>query len=205
MSQIQVSDVKKQQIVKAAHTILVKNGYAATTISQVAAEAGVSRGLLHYYFKNKEDILATVVRTNMESSADLAHAIFVQSKTADELAANLMNGLREMLKIESDVYNLFFESHVMARQSPLIANELKILYRKFRHAVHRGLENANQRGIIAPHFPLEGPAALITGIIDGIWIQMVTEPELAENQAVWDATEASFKAVLTRSASKQME
>jgi hypothetical protein len=34
---------------------------------------------------------------------------------------------------------------------------------------------------------------------------MVTEPELAENKAVWDATEASFKALLTGSASKLME
>jgi hypothetical protein len=34
---------------------------------------------------------------------------------------------------------------------------------------------------------------------------MVTEPELAENLAVWDATEASFKAVLTRRTGGQME
>ena len=190
------TDLKKQQIIKAAHTILVRNGYAATTISQVAAEAGVSRGLLHYYFKNKEEILATVVRTNTESSANLAEAIFTRSKTADELAKNLTNGVREMLRVESDVYNLFFESHVMARQSSLIANELKTLYRNFREAVHRGLENAKQRGIIAPMFPLEGLAALITGIIDGIWIQMVTEPKLAENEAIWETTEKSFLAAL---------
>ena len=190
------SDKKKHKIIKAAHTILVKNGYAAATISQVAAEAGVSRGLLHYYFKNKEEILATVVRTNMESSADLAKAIFDQAQTVNGLASSLTNALREMLKIDSDVYNLFFESHVMARQSPLIAEELKALYRDFRHAVHRGLEAAKNRGIIAPEVPLQGVAALITGIIDGIWIQMVTEPELADIQAIWDAAQASFKAAL---------
>ena len=61
------SDEKTQAILKAAGACLGERGYAATTIAEIAAQAGVSRGLLHYYFKSKEELLAQVVRAGADA------------------------------------------------------------------------------------------------------------------------------------------
>jgi len=66
MRQSKKSDEKSRRILAAVRSILAQKGYAGTTINLVAAEANVSRGLLHYYFKNKEEMLATVIKENMQ-------------------------------------------------------------------------------------------------------------------------------------------
>src|SRR2546423_15723464 len=53
---------KAKRIVRAMRTSVARRGAAASTFDHVAQEAGVSRGLLHYYFGTKERLLVEVVR-----------------------------------------------------------------------------------------------------------------------------------------------
>src|SRR5215207_5996035 len=53
---------KAQRIIAAMRASVGKRGAAASTFDHVAREAGVSRGLLHYYFGSKERLLVEVVR-----------------------------------------------------------------------------------------------------------------------------------------------
>jgi AcrR family transcriptional regulator len=54
---------RRAQIVRAATAVLARQGYESTSMKEIAGEAGVSSGLLHYYFGNKEELLAEVVRS----------------------------------------------------------------------------------------------------------------------------------------------
>ncbi len=45
----------KQKLFDAAINLFESQGYFATTIEQITAEAGVSKGLVYHYFKSKED------------------------------------------------------------------------------------------------------------------------------------------------------
>src|SRR2546423_12184275 len=53
---------KAQRIVEAMRVTVGRHGAAGATFDRVAREAGVSRGLLHYYFGTKERLLAATVR-----------------------------------------------------------------------------------------------------------------------------------------------
>ena len=53
---------KAKRIVDAMRESVAARGAAGSTFDHVAREAGVSRGLLHYYFATKERLLAEVVR-----------------------------------------------------------------------------------------------------------------------------------------------
>src|SRR3954453_15813495 len=53
---------KAKRIVRAMRTSVGRRGAAASTFDHVAQEAGVSRGLLPYYFGTKERLLVEVVR-----------------------------------------------------------------------------------------------------------------------------------------------
>jgi len=44
-------------ILEAARQVFMRHGYAGFTMRKVAAEAGISVGNLHYYYRNKEDLL----------------------------------------------------------------------------------------------------------------------------------------------------
>jgi AcrR family transcriptional regulator len=188
--------MKARKILAAANTVLAEKGYAATTISQVAAAAGVSRGLLHYYFKNKEEMLAKVVQANVETSLNLVATIFAECNTAEELATALTSALRATVERAPEFFHVFFESWALGRQSATIARELRTLYRRFREAIQEGLDELVSRGVIVPSLPTDGLAALLTGIFDGLGLQLVTEPELIESPSIWAATEKAIASVL---------
>src|SRR3984957_3254663 len=57
---------KAARIVEAMRTSVAARGIAGSTFDHVAREAGVSRGLLHYYFGTKERLLVEVVRRECE-------------------------------------------------------------------------------------------------------------------------------------------
>src|SRR5688500_3277471 len=58
---------KAQRIIAAMRASVGTRGAAGSTFDHVAREAGVSRGLLHYYFGSKERLLVEVVRHDGEA------------------------------------------------------------------------------------------------------------------------------------------
>lgn len=54
-------NVRKEQILTAAKKLFSQNGYYQTQIADIHREAGVARGTIYQYFKNKDDIFETLL------------------------------------------------------------------------------------------------------------------------------------------------
>lgn len=186
------ADPKAEKILGAARTILAQNGYMGTTISLVAKEAGVSRGLLHYYFKNKDEMLARVIKENMEISTVMISSVFDQNNTAQGYAKGITRLLRDVMENDPDFLSLFFEGFAVARHSSIVNQELAMLYGKFREALETCLEKAKKDKIIQPGLPVAALAAIITGMIDGMGLQLLTEPDLCRNLMIWESIETAI-------------
>ncbi|MEO1554752.1 MAG: helix-turn-helix domain-containing protein, partial [Pseudomonadota bacterium] len=61
-------DAKTEHIVRAGWAMFARYGYAKTTMSDIATEAGVARQTVYNAFASKEDILRAVVRVAGEES-----------------------------------------------------------------------------------------------------------------------------------------
>jgi AcrR family transcriptional regulator len=53
-------DSTEQKILAAAKKVFVSNGMAGARMQDIADEAGINKALLHYYFKNKEQLFQTI-------------------------------------------------------------------------------------------------------------------------------------------------
>ena len=51
--------------------LFIRQGYHATSISDVAQRAGVSKGLLYNYYEGKEDLLATMVEARIREVVEV--------------------------------------------------------------------------------------------------------------------------------------
>ena len=67
-----IAPVRREQIVKATIRCLARDGATGLRMKRVAAEAGVSQGILHYYFTNKRAMLIAALQT---VQADLDHRL----------------------------------------------------------------------------------------------------------------------------------
>ena len=190
------SDDKAIKIMEAAGHVLANKGYMGTTINAVAQQAGVSRGLLHYYFKNKEDMLAKVLKKNMEISTQMIARIFQAPGDAAEYAREITELLRGIMTRDPDFFHLFFEGYAVARHSTVVREELSNMYGQFRKALESGLVEAADQGFIRPDMPAAPLAAVITGLLDGMGLQLLTEPDLADCPDIWVGLEQSIMGLL---------
>jgi AcrR family transcriptional regulator len=61
-------DAKRQAILEIARDIFMKEGFAAASMSAIAARVGGSKGTLYNYFPSKEDLFIAVVEDRCETT-----------------------------------------------------------------------------------------------------------------------------------------
>ena len=68
----------KQKIMEFAKEHFSRYGYAGTNLEAIGKEAGVTRGPLYYYFKNKKELYAAVIEQEKIRVVDQYKQIFEQ-------------------------------------------------------------------------------------------------------------------------------
>ncbi|MGD0277963.1 MAG: TetR/AcrR family transcriptional regulator [Smithella sp.] len=61
MPRVSVKEKRRLQIIEALNDCLITTSFSKTSIKDIARKANVNHGVLHYYFKNKEDILLNYI------------------------------------------------------------------------------------------------------------------------------------------------
>ena len=54
-------DEREAQILRAAAAVIIRQGYDKTTMSDIAEEAGISRGTVYFYYKGKEELFEALL------------------------------------------------------------------------------------------------------------------------------------------------
>ncbi len=69
-------EAKRQQtradLLEAATRVFAENGFAATTLDQIAAEAGYTKGAIYSNFQSKEELILEVWEARFESTRDVS-------------------------------------------------------------------------------------------------------------------------------------
>jgi AcrR family transcriptional regulator len=63
-------NAKRRQIVDGARSVFLARGFDAASMGDIAKEAGVSKGTLYVYFKNKEELFAAIVQQECGTHAE---------------------------------------------------------------------------------------------------------------------------------------
>ncbi|MGH2833484.1 MAG: TetR/AcrR family transcriptional regulator [Solirubrobacteraceae bacterium] len=168
---------KPQRIVEAMRRSVASRGTAGSTFDHVAREAGVSRGLLHYYFGTKEQLLVEAVRRECEVRMDMLERQLSGAKTADDFIALMARNLQETVSSDPDFVTLVFELFTLSRRNEEIATEYRELLRRTREQVAGMLASAQEQGVLALHAEPEAVAEVLFSLADGFALRMLAEPQ----------------------------
>jgi AcrR family transcriptional regulator len=172
-----LSGEKAQRIIDAMRRSVAQRGTAASTFDHVSREAGVSRGLLHYYFGTKEQLLAEAVRRDCELRLELLESQLATAKTADDFIALMAQNLQETVRKEPDFVTLVFELFTLSRRNADIALEYAGLMRNTREHVSGMLAAAQRDGVLHLHAAPDAVAEVLFSLGDGMALRLLTEPE----------------------------
>ena len=168
---------KAQRIVEAMRSSVARRGVAGSTFDQVAREAEVSRGLLHYYFGTKERLLAEVVRRDCDLRMAALDEQLAGASDADGVVEALVESLRQFVEEEPEFITLVFELFTLSRRNDEIAAEFAELLRRIR--VHLGelLARKQAEGALRLRAEPEAVSDVLFALADGICMRMLAEPD----------------------------
>jgi AcrR family transcriptional regulator len=171
-----LSSEKALRIVEAMRKSVARRGTAGSTFDHVSREAGVSRGLLHYYFGTKEQLLVEAVRRDCELRMELLETQLSTAKTADDFINLMALNLQETVREDPDLVILLFELFTLSRRNADIAAEYAGLISGTREQVAELLAKAQREKILHLHAEPEAVAEVLFSIADGFALRMLTEP-----------------------------
>jgi AcrR family transcriptional regulator len=186
----QLSGEKAQRIVDAMRSSVALRGVAGSTFDHVARDAGVSRGLLHYYFGSKERLLAEVVKRDTELRLGMLDEQLARASSAADFIAMLRSTLEAMLREDTEFLTLSFEVFTLSRRNPEIAAEYLELVRRTREQVAAVLAAKQDEGVLTLHGEPEAIAEIIFGLGDGLALRLLGEPDRDHRATVEAGTRA---------------
>lgn len=85
MRDVKEPEIRRTEIMDAAMILFMEKGYTNTTTQDIVDKVNISRGLLYYHFKNKEDILYCLVeRYSDRLLKDIYSIVYDEDKSAIE-------------------------------------------------------------------------------------------------------------------------
>lgn len=170
---------RKEQILSAAFAVATRDGLEGLTIRRVAAEAGLSHGLVPFHFKSKDRLLAALLDRLFASTGafHVGPEILRLESPLERLLALLR---QEMARLTSDRtgIRLFFDFWHMGTRHPRIRAKMRAEFMRYREAFSPMVEQVLQAD---PHrfadVSPDGLAAVVVSFIKGSAVQAVIDPE----------------------------
>lgn len=190
-AQRELSGQKATRIVEAMRSSVARRGISGSTFEHVAREAGVSRGLLHYYFGTKEALLVEVVRRDAEHRIARLDEPLAAASSADEILQILVADLQDSIDNEPGFWVLLFELFTAGRRNPDIQREVGVLFSRTREHVAEIFRAKSSEGVLNLRHDADAVVGLLFALADGIALQMLSDPEGDHAPMIAAGTEAA--------------
>ncbi|MGQ0626238.1 MAG: TetR/AcrR family transcriptional regulator [Sporichthyaceae bacterium] len=169
-------DARRDELAAATRTTLAELGYAQTSLREIAANTDYSHGVLHYYFRDKVDLITHSVRQYKAECVTRYDALVADAVDADGLARAFGAAMAETAVVDADMHRLWYDLRNQAMFTPAFIDDVR--------AIDAGLQAMISR-VVGRYSELCGapsqlPEATTYALFDGLFLQALgrvsTEP-----------------------------
>ena len=174
-----ISD-RRHAIVNAATAALGREGFHSTSIKDIAAEAGVAPGLVHYYFASKEELLVAVLDgLSRDISRRWRSAIEGLRDPIDKVDAAL-TASADWVRSHPEFYRIVFDLHAIGFTNEPVRRGLEELWERQIADISEEVEAIYRDSGVPRALPPRRAAELIAAAVDGLalhWLAHGTDLE----------------------------
>lgn len=167
----------REQVLEAAARCFTDVGYHASSLRDIASEAGCTTGAIYSNFRGKPDLLLTLFeRHNQRLAAEIAIAAAKGQTPETQLARGAKRWMR-FLHEEPAWYQLLIEFWVLAVRDPELKVEYAERFRAVRIAIGSLIEDRARALGLEPTISGEELGSMAIALADGLALQRLTEPD----------------------------
>ncbi|HEY3557049.1 MAG TPA: TetR/AcrR family transcriptional regulator [Kribbella sp.] len=181
---------RRAQIVAAARTCVISEGFHKTTMADVIRESGLSAGAVYGYFKSKEEIVGAIAEDALGTIDELFEKILATEQPLTPLAA-LEATIEHVVTVAQrpggDVTRVAVQAWAEALRNESIREVAQDKYLRLRDHFLQIARRAQADGTLDPDVAAEDVAAVMFGMIPGFVLQRLL---------IGDVTPATYQAGL---------
>jgi TetR/AcrR family transcriptional regulator, transcriptional repressor of aconitase len=181
-------DARRRQILDAARRCFLRNGFHATSMQDVLAEAGLSAGAVYRYFRGKDEIIAAIAGEAVSEVAGALDSAFdaVDPPPLDEALGAAFLAIRRV-DADQGFARIALQVWGEAVRSPALNETLRGEFQRLLGSLTRLVQAYQSRGLMAADAPPEQVAQVLIGLLPGFVFQHVL---------IGDVDPAAFRAGL---------
>ncbi len=171
-----ILNLRRSQLTKAAYQVVSKKGYYNFTIKDIANEAGLSTGLVHYYFKDKQDLLLTLLK---EINSNVRHLLDMEIRESSDPREKLDIFITQAFNIverEQSYFYVLLDFWTQLNHNERMRNAIRKLYESYRSVCSGILSEGVEAGYFKEDMDIHYTATMIVSMIQGTIIQYVIDP-----------------------------
>jgi AcrR family transcriptional regulator len=183
------SEISVAHIVEAAMRVLARQGYAHSSLMDIANEVGMSKGAVHYHFPTKEALITQVLETACDAVAERTRKQWTAG--ADPLVA-MRSAIHELWRVRaqlSDEVKVVADLLAQSLHDDKLREPLAAYYRLASSQAEEHLRaNAEALGLRCK-IDLKFLPRIMNGLLDGLLMQRVCDPDAITDEQVVQALE----------------
>lgn len=188
------ADAAREALIEAASSLFAERGYHDSSVAEIGARAGASRGLVNHHFGSKENLLAAVIEAHIaEWEHDVVAPVIVGKRGLSALHAIIF---AHLALAKQKPQHLFLLYRLMAEASDprnIIDEQFAALHKRWRELGKHWWDEGVEDGEIDPKIDQDANASLIIGAVRGMTFDWLTAPGSFD----LDASYAQFWEMLT--------
>ncbi len=161
--------ITREKILQSALACFANKGYHKTTMDDIVAQSGLSKGALYWHFKNKQDLFFSLIEWFMlEFSEEIFHAWTDDMSAADKIRAMMIasvEGSEQLVpffKVLLDFWAQTTEDEQLLR---IFDNTLAEFQNQVGAIIEQGIANGEFRPVNASHLSLA-----LFGVVDSLFL-----------------------------------
>lgn len=170
---------RRKQIIDTAIDILSRDGYQKTTIASIAKEAGFTKGVIFYYFANKDELAVQINQVLLEElRSHVREHIKNITPISDKLKAYIKSYLG-FIEQNKNKFSILMELGMnlnLATQDPLFSSQT---FFDCRESLSRLLDKDGKLETISEK-KTDSLSAVIQGMLDGLGLQYVSDADAVD-------------------------
>jgi AcrR family transcriptional regulator len=168
-------DVTTQRLLAAAKKLIAKQGLSSTTLEDIAAEAGYTRGAFYSNFSSKADLFIELLRRDHEEASAQLHTLRDDSLPLDHIQERIREIYSQMY-CTNDSFMNWTEARMLAVRDAKFRAKLDALFAEKRAEIAAVIEYFFLRAGIAPPLPATAVAMGFNSLFEGVKLTMLSSP-----------------------------
>jgi AcrR family transcriptional regulator len=162
---------RRSDIMEAAIQLFAHRGFEATSISQIAQKAGISKGLIYNYFDGKEALLDELIIDSIQKLSYLFEEREITEETAPRILKEFLEDIKQSVQAEPEYWRLYMQMGVQ------LIDRTEQLEKRFADELHQ--YNKNIVALLRhfqPEASIQTSVAMFNAMLDGIALHQLMNP-----------------------------